>query len=168
MYHEVFGQVGCPNTQGCPRRVFASEATGPPQSWFHLDRVRIERARLPPASATGLAFEWPQVGSEFFGRLETPIPLAVDATVWSDRNSKPLLSLTIVWLQLPHSLPTLADGTEDGIASGRIDLAPSRSVAPAIGGPDRYFGENVSIPVSSLEVMTVAGEWVRKEGCRQH
>jgi hypothetical protein len=138
----------------------------------------------------------PVVGIEFFGRLETPIPLAGAATVWSDRTSKLLLSFPIVWGhdQLNHlgnagisgrsngpawwynmanfavakhpSLPTLPDEIEDGITSGHIDFAPSRSVALATKYLDRYFGEKISIPIPSVEVLTVAGEWLEKEGCR--
>lgn len=138
----------------------------------------------------------PVVGIEFFGQLETPIPLAADAMVRSDRTAKLLLSFPIVWSsdQLNHlgnasvggrsngpawwynvanfaatkqpSFPTLPDEIEDGTTSGRIDFAPSRSVALATKSLNSYFGEKVSIPIPSVEVVTVAGEWLKKEGCR--
>jgi hypothetical protein len=59
---------------------------------------------------------------------------------------------------------TLPDGTEDGITSGHIDFVPSRSIALA-NNFDEYLGEKLSIPVSSLEVITVPREWIQKEGC---
>jgi hypothetical protein len=62
--------------------------------------------------------------------------------------------------------PALPDGTEYRITSGRIDCVPSRSVALASKSLDRYFGEKVSIPIPSLELMTVPGEWIQKGGCR--
>ena len=202
-----------------PRKVLASQTTGLPLSWSHLYRIRIVRVKLPPGSGTGFALEWPQdkekgtycapqnaakltnpvVGIEFFGQMQPPVPLAADATVWSDRNSKALLSFPIVWSEgsngqlisaLGHAsitsqsagpawsynmmifatsgypLPTLPDGTEDGTTSGRIDFVPSRSVALASKFLDHYFGDKVSIPVWSLEVITVHGEWVQKGGCQ--
>ena len=203
-----------------PRAASATEGMGPPQSWFHLDRVRIVRVSLPAGNATGFALEWPHdkekrsycspgnpadltnrvIGIEFLGRMEPPIPLAADGTVWSDRDSKPLLSFPIVLGELGQlysvgnasiganavligsrdvwlsnmadfaaedhpSLKTLPEGTKDGITSGHIDFVPSRSVALATKSLDRYFGEKLSIPVSSLEVITVPGEWIQKKGC---
>jgi hypothetical protein len=194
-----------------PREVFASQVTGTPQSWFHLDRIRIVRVKLPAGNAPCFTFEWPNdkrkesyctprnqakltnpvVGIELFGGLKPPILLAADTTVWSNRNSKALLSFPLVccpsgqlldpwrfattgvrmagspfwsssselnFATTSNPLPVLPDDTEDGTTSGRIEFAPSRSVALATKALDRYFGEKVSIPVPSLEVVTVPGE----------
>jgi hypothetical protein len=212
-----------------PHKVFANQLTEPPQTWSHLDRVRIIRVRLPAGGAPGFALQWPAheghgpasgsrsasttresycsppdstgltspvVGLEFFGRLEPAVPIAADATIWSDHDLKPLLSLPVIWgqgglqgvpkaggfrvesddrtgpynrVEFPNGnrpLPTLPDGMKDGTTPGRIDFAPSRSVALTLKGLDHYFGDQLSVPVASLEVVTVPGEWVQKEGCR--
>jgi len=212
-----------------PRKVFARQLTEPPQTWSHLERVRVIRVRLPAGSAPGFALRWPPhdghspfssnpsastnetsycsppnlsglaspvVGIEFFGRLEPAVPIAADATLWSDHGLKPLLSFPVIWsdgelqsiptaggvaaeggdrtwpyngAEFPkpnRPLPTLPDGVSDGTTSGRIDFAASRSVALTLKGLDHYFGDQLSVPVASLEVVTVPAEWVQKEGCR--
>ena len=198
-----------------PRRVFAGEAMRSPLSRLHLDRVRILRIRLPLGKGTGFALEWPQdkkkvsyctaqnpdnsvIGVEFFGRLEPPFPLAADATVWSDGNSKALLSFPVVWsddgrlistvrqaavasesrgqgwsynmMNFSNSispLPRLPGNIQDRTTSGRIDFVPSRSVALASQNLDKYFGERLSIPIPSLELMTIPGHWIQKDECPQ-
>jgi len=65
-----------------------------------------------------------------------------------------------------RTLPRLPDGIMDGMTTGRIDFVPSRSVALTLKGLDHYFGDQLSVPVASLEVVTVPGEWVQTEGCR--
>ncbi len=62
------------------------------------------------------------------------------------------------------SLPLFPDGIEDGAAPGRIDFAPSRSIALEEGFSS-YLGEKVSVRIPSLEIRTVPGEWTQKEGC---
>jgi hypothetical protein len=168
------------------------EMISSPASHLNGPMTKVSRSYCAPLNLGKLTN--PVVGLEFFGRLEALIPLAANATLWSDRDSKPLLSFTIAWLgdQLRSlgnasvasestgaiwsynmanfadrsSLPTLPDGTDDGITSGRIDFEPSRSVALATRFLDRYFGESISISAPSVQVATVDGQWVQKGGCR--
>ena len=69
--------------------------------------------RTNPAKLTN-----PVVGIEFFGRLQPPFPLAADATVWSDRNSKVLLSFPVVWSESGQIISSLGHANTHSESKG--------------------------------------------------
>jgi len=136
------------------------------------------------------------VGVEFLGKADKQpaVPVAAEATVWSDQSATQLLSADFIlganrfelgemntpiragsegsWNRYSFELtgtssllPTLPQGVIDGVTSGRIELKPSRSVALATRQFDHYVGDSFSVPVPRLVIETVQGKWVQKSGC---
>ncbi len=198
-----------------PRQVAAPQSFRPVDRWLDVQELRIVRVNLSGSRSSGIAFDWPWwnakqpfcfpsgqnndsgvvVGVEFLGKVdvEPVVPVAAEATLWSDQNATRLLSTDFIlganrfeigrssnlrsghegswnryWFEWPGTgslLPTLPRAVTDGVTSGRIDLTPSRSVALATRQFDHYVGDSFSVSVPRLVIETVQGKWVQKSGC---
>jgi serine/threonine protein kinase len=199
-----------------PRQVSAPDGLRPIDRWLHIQELRVLRVNLSGPRASGFAVEWPPgwgaphtacfprdqketdrlvVGLELLvkaGDPEFPIPVASEASFWSDQGSTPLLSADFIlgagrfgigrggmdvhseesWtrfdFQLSKSgsfLQVLPQNPSDGESSGRIELKPSRAVALSTKLFDHYLGESFSVPIPRLVIQTIKGEWVNKADC---
>jgi serine/threonine protein kinase len=198
-----------------PHKISRTGSPDPFASSFHVDRIRILRVDLPEGNASAFSIDWPDPPNEFgdhsrgqsyfapvnranlkglvvaielFGRIDSQMPIASEATLWSDPDSKQLLTfpfvfglsemceplensaisyytgdstsrLTYEFGKNSGSFPIFRETTQDMVTSGHFNLIPSRAVALATRCLDRYWGEKVSIRVPRLEIITVQGKW---------
>jgi len=132
---------------------------------------------------------------ELIGHMdkEMPIPLAAEAIVRLGDRADPVLKFTlcvgagyfatdaaleagsvgslsagrvssIVWEDSPLGRPLVVN-TPSGLATGWIDLVPSRAAALSTRQYDQYLGNTVSFPVE-VESISVRGQWGQERNSR--